>query len=126
MKRPGFQEVEDTVRLARKILPESMAIQVPPNLIDPGPLVKAGADDLGGLSPVTPDWINPERPWPTLSALHLEGYSLRERLPVYPRYVLRGWYGSKTKRLIKALAGIDGLRRREPRLKVINNGKEAS
>ena len=125
-KPPMASEVEDTVRLAKKILPEGVAIQVPPNLIDPRSLVEAGADDLGGISPVTSDWINPERPWPKLEELHLEGYSLRERLPVYPRYVLQGWYGSKTKRLVNALAGHNGLRHRRPGLKVINDGKEAS
>jgi 7,8-didemethyl-8-hydroxy-5-deazariboflavin synthase len=118
-------EVEDTIRLAKKILPDGVAIQVPPNLIEPRLLVEAGADDLGGISPVTSDWINPERPWPELEGLHLEGYSLRERLPVYPQYILRGWYGNKTKRLVNALAGHDGLRCRTE-LKVINDGKEAS
>jgi FO synthase subunit 1 len=122
---PMASEVEDTVRLAKKILPGGVAIQVPPNLIEPRLLVEAGADDLGGISPVTPDWINPERPWPELEGLHLKGYCLRERLPVYPRYILRGWYGNKTKRLVNALAGHDGLRCRTE-LKVINDGKEAS
>ncbi|MGD0951020.1 MAG: 7,8-didemethyl-8-hydroxy-5-deazariboflavin synthase subunit CofG [Methanotrichaceae archaeon] len=122
---PMASEVEDTVRLAKKILPGEVAIQVPPNLIEPRLLVEAGADDLGGISPVTPDWINPERPWPELEGLHLKGYCLRERLPVYPRYILRGWYGNKTKRLVNALAGHDGLRCRTE-LKVINDGKEAS
>jgi FO synthase subunit 1 len=111
---PSASEVEDTVRLAREILPEGVAIQVPPNLTDPRPLVEAGADDLGGMSPVTPDWINPERPWPDLGELHLEGYCLRERLPIYPRYIIRGWYGNKTKRLVNTLAGYNGLRRRYP------------
>ena len=123
---PNASAVEETVRLAKEILPEGVAIQVPPNLIDPRSLVEAGADDLGGISPVTPDWINPQRPWPKLEDLHMEGYSLRERLPVYPRYILQGWYGNKTKRLVNALAGHNGLRRRRPELKVINNGKEAS
>ena len=123
---PMASEVEDTVRLAKKNLPDGVAIQVPPNLIEPRLLVEAGADDLGGISPVTPDWINPDRPWPELEGLHLEGYCLRERLPIYPRYILQGWYGNKTKRLVNALAGHDGLRRRRPELKVINDGKEAS
>lgn len=123
---PTASEIEDTVRLAKKNLPDGVAIQVPPNLIEPKLLVDAGADDLGGISPVTPDWINPQRPWQEPEDLHLEGYSLRERLPVYPRYILRGWYGNKTKRLVNVLAGHDGLRRIRPELKVINDGKEAS
>jgi FO synthase subunit 1 len=121
---PRASEVEDTVRLARKILPEDVAIQVPPNLIDPRSLVEAGAEDLGGISPVTPDWINPERPWPSLQDLWLKDYRLRERLPIYPRYVRRGWYGDKTKKQVKFLADPDGFRRMSPNLKVINDGKE--
>jgi len=93
------------------LLPESVAVQVPPNLVDPKPLIEAGASDLGGISPITPDWINPERPWPPLDDLRLEGYSLRERLPLYPKYVLSGWCKSKVKELIKALASPDGFRR---------------
>lgn len=113
-ERPGTDELCDVVRAAREILPEDVALQVPPNLVDPLPLVKAGASDLGGLSPVTPDWINPERHWPGLDdlRLRLSGCDLKERLPVYPRFVLKGWYGEKTGRLIEALAGEDGLRRK--------------
>lgn len=113
--RPGLDEIRDTVRMAREMLPESVAVQVPPNLVDPLPLALAGANDLGGLSPITPDWINPEMPWPDPKALaiRLKGFSLEERLPVYPRYVLRGWHGPKTRELAAALAGEDGLRRKE-------------
>jgi FO synthase subunit 1 len=112
---PGMDELCETVGMAREILPKSVALQVPPNLVDPLPLVRAGANDLGGLSTVTPDWINPERPWPCLDdlRLRLRGYDLRERLPVYPHFVLQGWQGEKTGQLIKALAGEDGLRRKE-------------
>jgi FO synthase subunit 1 len=123
---PIDAEVEDTVRLAKKILPDGVAVQVPPNLTNPRSLVEAGADDLGGISPVTPDWINPNRPWPKPEELRLEGYSLKERLPVYPRYVLKGWYGNKTTRLVKALAGHDGLRLERPELEEINDGKETT
>ncbi|HSD58686.1 MAG TPA: 7,8-didemethyl-8-hydroxy-5-deazariboflavin synthase subunit CofG [Methanotrichaceae archaeon] len=112
---PGMDELCETVGMAREILPEGVALQIPPNLVDPLPLVRAGANDLGGLSTVTPDWINPERPWPGLDdlRLRLRGYTLRERLPVYPRFVLQGWYGEKTCRQMLALAGEDGLRRKE-------------
>lgn len=109
--RPDTSLMQDTVRMARRMLPESLAVQVPPNLVDPRPLIEAGANDLGGMSPITPDWINPQRPWPALDELRLEGYSLRERLPIYPKYVLSGWYGRKTKKVVEALAGSDGLRR---------------
>jgi len=109
---PSILELAAVVRLARSILPESIAIQVPPNLFDPLPLVEAGATDLGGISEVTPDWINPGRPWPTMEELRvkLPGYHLRERLAVHPRYVRAGWYGSRTEGLVKRLAGPDGLR----------------
>ncbi len=112
---PRRDELVDAVRMARRILPAEVAVQVPPNLADPLPLVKAGANDLGGISPVTPDWISPNRPWPKVEDLErsLRGYSLRERLPVYPRYVLQGWYGKKTESLVRSLAGEDGLRRKE-------------
>ena len=109
--RPGIEEICQVVRLARDVLPLGVAVQIPPNLVDPLPLLEAGADDLGGLSPVTPDWINPDRPWPGLEELkrRLQGYDLRERLPVYPRFVLRRWYGCQAERLVSALAGPDGL-----------------
>ena len=100
------------VRTAREVLPLDVAIQVPPNLAEPLPLVKAGATDLGGISPVTPDQINPERAWPTEEELRicLSGYTLKERLPVYPQFVERGWHGYKTRELAASLAGEDGLR----------------
>ncbi len=114
-ERPSVSEVCDVVRLAKRILPGEIAVQVPPNLVDPIPAVDAGANDLGGLSPITPDWINPDRPWPDVEALRLrlKGCDLMERLPIYPRYVLSGWHGRRTGKLVSALAGTDGLRRKE-------------
>ncbi len=111
---PDPETLAKTVKMARLILPPSVAVQVPPNLSDPLPLVEAGADDLGGISPVTPDWINPERRWPTPEELEslLSGFELRERLPVYPRYIDLGWCGRMTRSLVEKLAGPDGLRRR--------------
>jgi FO synthase subunit 1 len=109
---PSKLAMIDAVSLARRILPESVGIQVPPNIVDANDLkdlIDAGANDLGGISPVTPDWINPGCPWPSPGNLRLEGYSLRERLPIYPRYVIDGWYGKETERLVQALAGPDGL-----------------
>jgi FO synthase subunit 1 len=114
-RRPEEAELLQAVALARAILPEDVAVQVPPNLVDPLPFVQAGASDLGGISPLTPDWINPERPWPDLEDLRrkLAGWHLRERLAVYPRYVHLGWYGCKTRGVVAGLAGADGLRRKE-------------
>jgi FO synthase subunit 1 len=113
-QRPGEDVICETVRMAREILPENVALQVPPNLVDPLPPIEAGADDLGGLSSITPDWINPERPWPDIGDLQmrLSGYCLRERLPIYPRYIHRAWQGARTAQLVRDLAGEDGLRRK--------------
>ncbi len=109
---PAMDELCRTVEAARCILPQEVAIQIPPNLVDPLPLLSCGASDLGGISPVTSDGISPERPWPREEELRekLRGYSLRERLPVYPRFISLGWHGSRTHRLVTSLAGSDGLR----------------
>jgi FO synthase subunit 1 len=110
--RPTIMALCRTVEAAREILPPEVAIQVPPNLVDPYPLLRAGATDLGGISAVTVDGINPDRPWPDEVELHkyLSDYNLRERLPVYPRFIAMGWHGSKTRSLVHSLAGEDGLR----------------
>jgi len=82
-----------TIAVARLVLPASINIQAPPNL-SPGvlpALIAAGVNDWGGVSPVTPDHVNPEAPWPHLDALAREtaaaGKQLVERLAVYPAYV---------------------------------------
>jgi FO synthase subunit 1 len=61
---------------------------------------------------VTCDGINPDRPWPREEELQetLKDYSLRERLPVYPRFISLGWHGRRTHRLVSSLADRDGLR----------------
>jgi FO synthase len=72
-------------------MPE-MNIQAPPNLFDPhyADLLDGGINDWGGVSPLTPDFINPEKPWPQLDDLRLrtetKGFELRQRLPVYPEF----------------------------------------
>ncbi|MFD4958283.1 7,8-didemethyl-8-hydroxy-5-deazariboflavin synthase CofG [Microbacterium sp. NPDC058389] len=82
------------VAVARLVMGPRMRIQVPPNLSDPAEfdlLVRAGADDWGGVSPLTADHVNPERPWPHLSDLARMtadlGYELRERLTAQPEFV---------------------------------------
>jgi FO synthase subunit 1 len=112
--RPEILDLCRTVEVAREILPSEVAIQVPPNLVDPRPLLAAGANDLGGISAVTVDGINPDRPWPDEEELHhrLSDYNLRERLPVYPRFIAMGWHGHETRTLVDLLAGDDGLRRK--------------
>ncbi|MCI0546025.1 MAG: 7,8-didemethyl-8-hydroxy-5-deazariboflavin synthase CofG [Candidatus Rokubacteria bacterium] len=92
---PPFEDVLRTVAVARLLLGPAMNIQVPPNLADPGfgRLVAAGLNDWGGISPLTADHINPERPWPGIGALaavtRAAGAELRERLAVYPEWARR-------------------------------------
>jgi 7,8-didemethyl-8-hydroxy-5-deazariboflavin synthase CofG subunit len=89
---PSRGEMLRTVAVARLVLRE-MNIQAPPNLSSPGydVLLSAGINDWGGVSPLTPDFINPEAPWPHLDELQRRteaaGYELRPRLPVYPGFL---------------------------------------
>ncbi|MDQ3978630.1 MAG: 5-amino-6-(D-ribitylamino)uracil--L-tyrosine 4-hydroxyphenyl transferase CofH [Actinomycetota bacterium] len=88
-----LEELVWTVAVARLVLPDDVRLQAPPNLSeDFGALLDAGIDDWGGVSPVTPDHVNPERPWPALDRLRAvteaRGFALAPRLTVYPRYVL--------------------------------------
>jgi len=88
---PSREEMLRTLALARLLMPH-MNIQAPPNLSDPhyADLLDAGINDWGGISPVTPDFINPEKPWPHLEELQrrteAKGFELRQRLPVYPEF----------------------------------------
>jgi len=81
-----------TIAVARLLMPE-VNLQAPPNLSAPyyEDLLDAGINDWGGISPLTPDFINPEKPWPHLEDLRsrteAKGYSLRQRLPVYPEFL---------------------------------------
>ncbi|HVS13882.1 MAG TPA: 5-amino-6-(D-ribitylamino)uracil--L-tyrosine 4-hydroxyphenyl transferase CofH [Thermoanaerobaculia bacterium] len=91
---PGLDDLLWTIAVARIVLGERMHIQAPPNL-SPGALrqiVAAGIDDWGGVSPVTPDFVNPEAPWPHLEELRREtagaGKELVERLTIYPEHAL--------------------------------------
>lgn len=82
----------EAIAWARLILPNDVAVQAPPNLAaDPVALLNAGISDWGGVSPVTVDHVNPERPWPSLEKLRgiteQAGYSLVPRLTVHPRFV---------------------------------------
>ena len=89
---PTRGEMLRTVAVARLLMPD-MNIQAPPNLSEPyyDDLLDAGINDWGGVSPLTPDFINPERPWPHLEQLRLrteaKGFKLRQRLPVYPEFL---------------------------------------
>ena len=115
---PSHGEMLRTVAVARLLLP-GMNIQAPPNLSAPyyDDLMDAGINDWGGISPLTPDFINPEKPWPHLEQLRLrteaKGFALRQRLPVYPEFVDRvaARPGLLAERL-RASSASDGLARR--------------
>jgi FO synthase len=91
---PTRGEMLRTIAVARLLMPE-VNLQAPPNLSDPDyeQLIDAGINDWGGVSPLTPDFINPERPWPHLEDLErrtrAKGFQLRQRLPVYPEFMER-------------------------------------
>lgn len=110
---PTVEEMSDSIMLARQILPSDIAVQVAPNLIDPETLILKGVTDLGGISPLTIDWINPEAEWPDIRDLQkkLGGISLRERLAIYPQYVKKGWYSERISGLIKCLSDREGYRK---------------
>lgn len=101
-----------TVAVARHIMGPSACLQAPPNLVDAeyARLIGAGIDDWGGVSPLTPDHVNPERPWPRIDELAehsaAAGFSLRERLAIYPEFVQRGepWLDPRLLPHVRALA----------------------
>jgi FO synthase len=115
---PSKEDMLRTVAVARLLMPD-MNIQAPPNLSDPyyDELLDAGINDWGGISPLTPDFINPEKPWPHLDSLerrtNAKGYALRQRLPVYPEFLpmVMARPGLLSERLSKA-AGDTGFARR--------------
>lgn len=115
---PSQQDMLRTVAVARLLLPK-VNIQAPPNLSAPyyEELVDAGINDWGGISPLTPDFINPEKPWPHVEQLQLrteaKGCELRQRLPVYPEFVSSAMNksGLLAEKLRCAMAD-DGLARR--------------
>ncbi|HEX6231049.1 MAG TPA: bifunctional FO biosynthesis protein CofGH [Actinomycetota bacterium] len=115
---PGEEEHLAAVATARVVLGPRMSVQAPPNLSDPDGqlrLLDAGINDWGGVSPLTPDHVNPERPWPALEALEARtaerGLRVRERLTVYAAYALRPdpWLAGKMRAPVAALMGEDGL-----------------
>jgi len=107
-----LHDLAATVAVARLVLGPKARIQAPPNLIagEYDLLLRAGIDDWGGVSPVTPDHVNPERPWPQIEELARRsaaaGFTLRERLTIYPEYVRRGvpWLDPRLAAHVAALA----------------------
>ncbi|MEU0552306.1 bifunctional FO biosynthesis protein CofGH [Micromonospora sp. NPDC005979] len=107
-----LHDLAATVAVARLLLGPKARIQAPPNLIagEYNLLLRAGIDDWGGVSPLTPDHVNPERPWPQIEELarhtELAGFTLRERLTIYPEYVRAGdpWLDPRLLPHVSALA----------------------
>jgi FO synthase len=109
-------ELVAAVAVSRLVLGARIRIQAPPNLVDLevcARLIRAGIDDWGGISPLTPDHVNPEKPWPAVDALaevtSAAGFLLRERLTVYPEYLREPWLEPRLQGHVAALAGVDGL-----------------
>jgi len=113
---PTLEDLLRTIAVARLVLGPDVNIQAPPNLTpDVYPrLLAAGLNDWGGISPLTPDHINPEKPWPGLRALRAatesEGYRFRERLAIYPEYAARAEFlDERLRPRVAALVDADGL-----------------
>jgi FO synthase subunit 1 len=96
-EQPSTGTMRRVVAMARAALPDEVSVQVPPNLSPTSRLLDCGVDDLGGVSPVTDDYINPDYAWPALRELEEladgAGVPLRERLPVYERFLAAGREG---------------------------------
>jgi FO synthase len=115
---PSDEEFLAAVAATRVLVGPHLSVQAPPNLSDEAQrrrLIDAGIDDWGGVSPLTPDHVNPERPWPQIDRLAettaRRGKVLRERLTVHPAFVLRPdpWLAARMRGPVNALAGDDGL-----------------
>jgi len=116
----GLEEYRAAIAVTRLVLGPRARVQAPPNLVDLAEcraLLEAGIDDWGGVSPLTPDHVNPERPWPSLERLRSTtaacGFELRPRLTVHPEYVRQRepWLDPRVTTHVAALATDDGLAR---------------
>ena len=118
---PTLDDLMWTIAAARHIFGPSMNIQAPPNLSETnfGKLIDAGINDWGGISPVTPDHVNPERPWPEVALLEnetaLKGRNLVARLPLYPDYLADAerWLAPAMRKPVMVLADSEGFFRRD-------------
>ncbi|MDP6964872.1 MAG: 5-amino-6-(D-ribitylamino)uracil--L-tyrosine 4-hydroxyphenyl transferase CofH [Acidimicrobiales bacterium] len=111
----------ETIALARIILPKEIHVQAPPNLSDDfKKLLSVGIDDWGGVSPVTKDYVNPERPWPDLEKLkqvtESEGFELVPRLTIYPEFAsnLEKWVAPEVSFPVMELSDSSGYARSDP------------
>lgn len=110
-----LSELAAAIAVTRLLLGPAARIQAPPNLVDEeyALIVRAGIDDWGGVSPLTPDHVNPERPWPQIDDLAARtaavGFDLRERLTIYPEFIKRGepWLDPRLLPHVTALADPD-------------------
>ena len=111
------EDMLKTIAVARLILGGKMNIQAPPNLTPNGYelYLEAGINDWGGVSPLTPDFINPEAPWPALRLLQEKsaaaGFELKARLPIYPEYIFKAdrYLPPSLRSYVGRLCGPDGL-----------------
>jgi FO synthase len=115
---PTLEDMLRTIAVARLILGRNMNVQAPPNLSygDFPRLLEAGINDWGGISPVTKDFINPEAAWPQIALLQSEtearGFSLRERLALYPEFISRqGFLSARVSEKVSKLAAASGFAR---------------
>src|SRR5580658_2825753 len=105
-----LDDLAATIAVTRIILGAKARIQAPPNLVGAqyDLILRAGIDDWGGVSPLTPDHVNPERPWPAIDELAARtaasGFTLRERLTIYPPYIREPWLDPRLARHVAALA----------------------
>ncbi len=105
-----LDDLAATIAVTRLVLGPKARIQAPPNLVgDQHDLIlRAGIDDWGGVSPLTPDHVNPERPWPAIDELAARtaaaGFTLRERLTIYPPYLREPWLDPRLAVHVAALA----------------------
>jgi FO synthase len=107
-----------SIAVARLLLPDDVHLQAPPNLSDDlAPLLAAGIDDWGGVSPVTIDHVNPERPWPALerlqAATEATGHVLAPRLTIYPEFVREPetWFDAAVRTPVLVVSDSEGLAR---------------
>ncbi len=121
---PTELDMVRSIAATRLALGERVSVQAPPNLTPKtyGRYLDAGINDWGGISPVTPDHVNPEMPWPSIDEVaetcEAKGLTLRQRLPVYPAYVtderaFGTWVASSMRRHVLAAADATGLAREE-------------
>jgi len=105
-----LDDLAATIAVTRLVLGPAARIQAPPNLIGDQyrMILGAGIDDWGGVSPLTPDHVNPERPWPQIDDLAArtaaQGFELRERLTIYPGYLREPWLDPRVAPHVAALA----------------------